>query len=415
MKLLEKTTRTYFLVTATAFLIAGAVIYFALLLIFDNQLNEKLVSDIDNVTSAIERSNPLPNYSPFIEAREIPVQKEMKFKAIDTLIFDPSEKEYTPFRQISFIKTFNGKSYFITARDTLIEKSDLLITISIITGLVFILLLISLYLINRKLSINIWKPFYKTLDDLRGFSYDKPEFRLSPVGQLEEFTELNETLEKLTQKVTTDYQSLKRFTEDASHEIQTPLAIIQSKLETLLQYPDLQKDQAVLINSAYASAIRISKLTQTLLLLTKIANDQFPEKKEVNFSELVEEKIKLFEDHLKEKSLTLKKEIKPECFLETNFFLLESLIMNLMGNAVKHCSTGGTINIVLDGNHLEISNSGIPLSVPSSKIFERFYKINKSSDSQGLGLAIVKEICLLNKWQIVYEYKDGLHKFFVIF
>ena len=161
-----------------------------------------------------------------------------------------------------------------------------------------------------------------------------------------------------------DYQSLKRFTEDASHEIQTPLAVIQSKLETLMQYPDLKKDQAELINSAYVYTLRISKLTQTLLLLTKIANDQFPEKKDINMAELIEEKIKMFEDHISEKSLKLNKEINPECILETNFFLAESLVINLIGNAVKHNVKKGMINIKLDKKHLEISNSGETLSVP---------------------------------------------------
>ena len=216
-------------------------------------------------------------------------------------------------------------------------------------------------------------------------------------------------------KVISDYQSLKRFTEDASHEIQTPLAVIQSKLETLVQYPDLKKDQAELIKSAYSSVQRISKLTQTLLLLTKIANDQFPEKRSMNLSDLLEEKIKLFEDQINGKSLTLKKEIEPDCFLETNFFLAESMIVNLVGNAVKHCITGGIINIRLNKSKLEILNSGVSFSVLSSKLFERFFKVNASSESQGLGLSIVKEICSLNEWKIGYLYEDNQHKFIVEF
>jgi len=301
MRLLQKTNRTYFLISGTAFIIAGVVIYFVLSLIFKGQLNEKLMSDIEGVKRIIEINGTLPDYYPFIEAREISLQSERSYKTVDTLIFDATEKESIPFRQISLIASINGKKYFIAVRDTLLEKSDLLATIAIVTGSVFILLLISLYFINRKLSLNIWKPFYKTLDELKEFSHDKPGFRLSSVSQLDEFTELNKTLEKLTQKVISDYQSLKRFTEDASHEIQTPLSVIQSKLETLMQYPDLRKDQAELINSAYVYTIRISKLTQTLLLLTKIANDQFPEKKAVNLSELLEEKINIFEEsHLSE-------------------------------------------------------------------------------------------------------------------
>jgi two-component system, OmpR family, sensor kinase len=415
MRLLQKTNRTYFLISGTAFLIAGFIIYFVISSIFKDQLNEKLRSEIKSIKRTIERNGTLPNFYPFIELREAAGQSERSFETIDTLIFNGPDKEDIHFRQISLVNSINGKKYFIAARDTSFEESDLMATIAIVTGSVFILLLISLYFINRRLSLNIWQPFYKTLDELKEFSHDKPGFRLSSENQLDEFTELNKTLVKLTQKVISDYQSLKRFTEDASHEIQSPLAVIQSKLETLMQHPDLKKDQAELIKSAYSSVQRISKLTQTLLLLTKIANDQFPEKIVVNVSELIEEKTKSFEDHINGASLILQKEIEPECLLETNLFLVESMIINLIGNAVKHCTPGGIISIKLDKTHLEISNTGTPLSVPSSKLFERFYKINKSSGSQGLGLSIVKEICALNRWEIKYKYEGDQHIFIIIF
>jgi signal transduction histidine kinase len=150
-------------------------------------------------------------------------------------------------------------------------------------------------------------------------------------------------------------------------------------------------------------------------LLTKIANDQFPEKKEINLSELINEKISMFEGQISEKLLIVNKEISPDCFIETNFFLAESLLLNLIGNAVKHNIKEGTINIKLDKKRLEISNRGEKLPVPASKLFDRFYKTDNSSDSPGLGLAIVKEICRLNKWEIRYEYSDNLHTVIVDF
>jgi two-component system OmpR family sensor kinase len=415
MKLLQKSNRTYFLISASAFIIAGIILYFVISFFFKDQLNEKLISDIKVIERTIANKGILPNYYPFIEIEEVSGISERSFETIDTLIFDEVEKKDIPFRQISIIKSIDGKSYLIAARDTLIEEDDLLGVIAIVTGSVFILLLICLYFMNRKISLNTWKPFYKTLEELKEFSHDRLDFRLSKVNQPDEFRELNNTLDLLTQKVISDYQSLKRFTEDASHEIQNPLAVIQSKLEALMQNPELKEDQAELLNSAYSNTLRISKLTQTLLLLTKIANDQFPEKIEVNISELLEEKIKLFEDHINVRSLVLNKEIDPECYLDTNYFLAESLITNLIGNAVKHCNTEGIINILLKNNQMEISNTGDRFEEPFSKIFERFYKINKSSDSHGLGLAIVKEICNLNRWHINYEYTNDLHKFIVNF
>jgi signal transduction histidine kinase len=415
MRLLQKINRAYFLVSVTAFVIAGAVIYFVLSFIFEGQLNEKLKADIENVKLTISKNGKLPNYYPFIESREVQGQSIRLYESIDTLVFDPAEEEIIPYRQISLITPINGKEFFIAARGTLLEKSDLLATIVIVIICVFMMLLTSLYFINRKLSLNIWKPFYKTLNELKDFSHDKPGFRLSSGSHLEEFTELNNSLEKLTSKVISDYQSLKRFTEDASHEIQTPLSVIQSKLETLMQYPDLMKDQADLINSAYVYTLRISKLTKTLLLLTKIANDQFPERKSVNISVLLDEKIKLFDDNIISKSLIINKDIEPDCILETNFFLAESFVVNLLNNAVNHSSSAGIIEIRLDKGYFEISNPGKPLSVPASKLFDRFYKSDKSSDSYGLGLAIVKEICNLNKWEINYKYENGLHKITVKF
>jgi signal transduction histidine kinase len=416
MKLLQKTNRAYFIVSGTAFIIAGVVFYFVISFFFKDQLNEKLFHDIRHITRTIKRNGTLPSYYPFIEIREVPGQPTRPYEVKDTsIILDAAEKREILFRQISLVTNINNKEYFIAARDTLLEEDDLLGVIALVTSSFFFLLLVSLYFINRKLSLNIWRPFYNTLDELKGFTYDRSDFKLSSLSQPEEFKELTDALEKLTQKVISDYQSLKRFTEDASHEIQTPLAVIQSKLETLMQYPDLKKEQAEIINSAYSYTLRISKLTKTLLLLTKIANDQFPEKKLVNLSELLKEKIDMFEDHILGKSLSLNKDIAPDCYLETNFFLAESLLINLIGNSVKHSISEGIINIRLDKNHLEISNTGESLSIQTSKLFVRFYKKNQSSDSPGLGLAIVNEICSLNKWDISYVYEDNLHKVVVKF
>ncbi len=415
MRLLQKTNQAYFIISFSALIIAAIVLYFVLSWIFRDQLNESLLSDIEVVKKSIEKNNVLPNYYPYIEVVEEPQKSVGPFESIDTLIFDQGENELVPYRQISVVTEINDKKYFIAARDTLLEKSDLLLTIIIVTGFVFILMLIILYYVNRNLSLKIWKPFYKMLDELKEFSHENPDFRLTSVGDTDEFRELNKTLDKLTKRVISDYQSLKRFTEDASHEIQTPLAVIQSKLETLMQDPELKKGQAELLSSAYSYTLKVSKLTRTLLLLTKIANDQFPDKKQVNFSQLIEEKESMLAAIIAEKKLEIKKDISGEVFIKTNLVLAESLVINLLGNAIRHCLTSTTIYIILNKNKFEITNSGTPLSVPPEKLFERFYKTDKSSESHGLGLSIVNEICSVNKWEINYKFEDDRHKFIVIF
>jgi signal transduction histidine kinase len=409
MKLLEKTNKTYLLLTGTAFIIAGVLFYLILSLIFNNQLDEKLLSDIEGIRLSIEKNGNKPNYFPFIEVKEVPDQLSGDFKKTDTLIFDPLEKEIIRYRQISIVTHINRQTYFIASRDALFEQSDLLISIVIITGSVFFMLLFSLYFINKKLSQRIWYPFFNTLNTLKEFSHYNTDFKIVEDSDIDEFIELNNTLNYLTKKIISDYQSLKRFTEDASHEIQTPLAVIQSKLETLLQYSGLKKEQTEIINSAYTSTLRISKLTQTLLLLTKIDNNLFPDKQTVNFSVLLEEKIEIFEDHINRKELKIKKEIIKDCQIVTNYFLADSMIMNLFGNAFKYCPKNGSVNISLNSGYLTISNTGAPLSAEPSKLFDRFFKENKTSDSPGLGLSIVKRICEVNNWIINYANEGERH------
>jgi hypothetical protein len=164
MKLLKKTNRTYLLISGTAFIIAGVVTYFILSYLLKEQMNEKLMSDIEDVKRTISRNDILPNYYPFIESREVDGQPERTYEIKDTLIFDVNEEGSIDFRQISLIYSANGKNYFIAARNELFESSDLLATIVIVIGLVFILLLLSLYFINKKLSVKIWKPFHDTID-----------------------------------------------------------------------------------------------------------------------------------------------------------------------------------------------------------------------------------------------------------
>jgi len=415
MRLIEKTGRAYFWISLSAFVVAGAIIYFALTYILRKTLNENLLSDIEAVKRNIAEKNIIPSYSPYIDVKEVAGSNKPGLEASDTLIFDQGEQESITFRQVSRLVSINGKNYLITAREALLEKSDLALTIAVVTGSVLIALLVIIFLVNRKLSLRLWKPFYRILDELKRFSFKSNEFRFSSAGDLEEFNELKYDLEILTGKILSDYQALKRFSEDASHEMQTPLAIIQSKLETLMQHADLDKEQYELINTAYSYTLKVSRLAQTLLLLTKISNDQFADKQMVNLSEILKEKISVLEDIFNDKQLTVMKDIEEGIKKETNTYLAESLVMNLLMNAFSHSSSYSTVGIVLDENELIISNTGLPFLSDPDKMFDRFFKEDKSSSSHGLGLSIVKEICSANRWKIRYQYENGRHNFIVTF
>jgi hypothetical protein len=157
MKLLKKTNRTYFVISASAFIVSGVVIYLVLSFIIREQLNEKLLSDRLSVIRNIEKDGSVPNFYPFIEVKEILGQPERPVVSKDTLIFDVNEKENIPFRQISSVDVIKGGKYLIVVRDTLLEKSDMLMIIGTAIGVVFVLLNIILYFINNRLFLSGFK------------------------------------------------------------------------------------------------------------------------------------------------------------------------------------------------------------------------------------------------------------------
>jgi two-component system sensor histidine kinase QseC len=159
----------------------------------------------------------------------------------------------------------------------------------------------------------------------------------------------------------------------------------------------------------------LSKLTKALLFLAKIENNQFEDSEKINFSIIVSNQIELLKDFIAEKSLTVSVRLEDNFILKSNYLLTESLATNLLGNAVRHSIPDGNIHIGLTNGSFRISNTGAPLKVPTEKLFNRFYKVNMTSDSPGLGLSIVNKICEVNNWKLDYKVENDLHTVTVTF
>jgi signal transduction histidine kinase len=223
-----------------------------------------------------------------------------------------------------------------------------------------------------------------------------------------EFKILNDVLKTMTEKIAFDYRNLKEFSENAAHEMQTPLSIIQSKLELLIQSENLNAKQMEDVQAVYESATRLSKLTQALLLLAKIENNQFTELQPIKIEELIKTKINLFKELAKHKSISVEMELK-SLVIKMHPMLADILVSNLIANAIKHNIEGGNLSIELNREGFVIRNSGTPLNVSPQVLFQRFRKANPASDSLGLGLAIVKAICTVYGFSLEYKYIDNLH------
>ncbi|MEI6945885.1 HAMP domain-containing sensor histidine kinase [Paraflavisolibacter sp. H34] len=269
-----------------------------------------------------------------------------------------------------------------------------------------------LYLITRHLLHLLWKPFHTILDELKRFDPRAPEpIRITP-SSTDEFNELGAGVQLMTLKMIRDYQSLKEFTDHASHEMQTPLAVMNSKLDLFIQAPCLTELQLLHAQAIYEAIGKLSRLSRGLLLLTRIENNQYAEEQWVNIGELVQKKMADLEGVVQTKGLTLAPHLEP-IRVRMNRQLAEILLNTLLGNALRHSHKGATILVGSKDDRFWVSNSGrAPLDADG--IFRRFYR-SQQSDGTGLGLAIARQICHRYGFLLNYEFLDHRHHFSVKF
>jgi signal transduction histidine kinase len=231
-----------------------------------------------------------------------------------------------------------------------------------------------------------------------------------PAPAVAEFAELNQALNGFSQRLVADYESLREFTANAAHETQTPLAIMQAQLEQLLQVPALAEDPAVapLVADLYGAALRLSRLHQALSLLSKIENRQFPEAQPVRLDLLLTEKVTQFEPLFEARELRYGLNVSGEpVAVRMHPGLADSLLQNLLQNAVKHNVRGGEVSLYLSATELRVSNTGRAVDGDPARFFERFRKHNAASESPGLGLSIVQQICSYYGFGLDYKLAEA--------
>lgn len=236
-----------------------------------------------------------------------------------------------------------------------------------------------------------------------------------PNTSTNEFRQLNRFVNEMTHKARRDYLSVKEFSENASHEIQTPLSIAQGKLELLQEMPGLTMEQSELIQAAQYSLLKLSKLSEALLLLTKIDNKEFAAQEEVDFSRIVQCCLCNFAEISGLKGLEFTSEVEEKVLLYMDATLADILVVNLVKNAIRHNIPEGWIHVKLTKNQLCVENTGHPPKVPTQQLFERFQKNHQTDGSLGLGLSIVKKICDINQFTVSYTYLDAIHQICVKF
>ncbi|MBT2560831.1 sensor histidine kinase [Pedobacter sp. ISL-68] len=415
MKLSNRYNKANILTSIVVLIITGIIYYVVIHFILTEKLDRDLAVEENEINQYVNTFHKLPLPASYLD-QQISYKtlsgiiSEREF--LNTIYFNPKERENEPGRSLITVVHLDGKTIEVTITKSRVESEDLIRIILLITLGITVVLLLSLLLINRFVLNRLWRPFYSTLNRMKTFEVTRMDTIEQEPTKIDEFNELNKSVNAMAERVRQDYKELKSFTDNASHEMMTPLAVINSKLDSLLQTESFTEQQGALLEDIYHATGRLSRLHQSLLLLAKIENNLIPDFQEIDLKEMVEVKGRQFQELFEKDGLSLTTNLQV-VEIKMSRYLADILLNNLFSNAVRHNIIDGYIRVELSSVALIMANSGKPGNI-QSKIFDRFSK-SADSEGMGLGLAITKQICNLYGFRISYQEENGEHVFTVYF
>jgi signal transduction histidine kinase len=419
-KTLQQKNTRYFLIWLPFVLLIGTLLFYVLMSTHAHHMEEEqldlkqenvwnaLLANQDTLASHITGEFDLQKgASPHSDLLDIQQ---------DTSIYYAANKERVSFKKLTRQYQLNGQTYQLTTYISSREITHLIVKVFIAELFIFILLLAAIVIINQKSSGLLWKPFYATMKRVNEYDIiNNQALRLTKQTGILEFDQLNQVITQLIGNVTQAFSNQKQFVENASHELQTPLAIIRSKLDLLINSSGLTEETAHLLADITEANDRLSQMNRNLLLLTKIDNNQFPDRSTINVSDTIEKLLAYYQEHYLGDLPLIRKSIQQGIRVNADASLLEILLNNLINNAFVHNVPDGYIQIQLTSRELLIENTGHPIEGGTDQLFERFRKGREQSHTTGLGLSLVKRICHIYHFDLHYSYSENVHRLTVNF
>mgnify|MGYP000550626588 FL=1 len=403
MKLLTKTSLNFISASVIFFLVGSIVMYFSVRNIVAEDLQNRLLEQKNEFFNQVTQNKLEDLASEVVFIQE--VQKELAHSFSDTVLI-VSEK-YMLYRKLQFSYLHNEQHYKVSILQ-LQNQSDKLFKKIVIMNVGFAMLFfLIVFFVNRQSIKNSLKVFYSTINKLEDFQVNKAQELTLDAAEVDEIKKLNDVFEKMSEQIRKDFEAQKEYTENVAHELQTPLAIISSKADELMQADNLTKEQMEQLDLLLETTNRLSKINQSLIFLTKIDNRFYTEGITFSLNDLIKEKLVIFETAIEDKNLKLVLDLKDETHIYMDPYLAETLVVNLLKNAIVHNEKGGEISIKLENKCLIIANSGIALAFPETDIFKRFIRSEYNKKSLGIGLSIVQRICELYGFNIEYQFQEN--------
>lgn len=334
------------------------------------------------------------------------VEGKVKQRFSDTLLYVPSEGEVEAVRLLTKGFKHQGVRYQLQIYSSTVEEEDLLETLLIALVVLYVVLLLTIMLVQRFVLRRTWQPFHAILNRLKTFRLGTPTQVSEVATGVYEFRELKAAADVLMRHASEAYAQQRAFTENAAHELQTPLAIAINKLELLAEQQAGEEERMEVVSEVIALLERLTRLNRSLLLLARIENRQFLDERPVHFGQLATQVLDEFADLATHREVELSIEVHAALQRMMDPALARTLITNLVKNAIVHNMRGGRATVQVYADRVVVSNTGQDRALDTERIFDRFYKQTTTDAGTGLGLAIAKAIAELYGLQLHYAFHD---------
>lgn len=419
MKLLSYTYRKLALLLFLLMAVWGVLFYYA---IIDEVVDETddtlenygeiLMESALHDPSILETEGSLMSFYKFTPISE---EEGRHYRQVfyDATVYIELEDEDEPVRVMcTAFRMPDGQYYELKLMISILERDDMVEAMLWYLGALFLLFLICTSIGIQLVMKGVFRPLHRLLDWLHCIQPGKEVPPLDNPTKIREFRQLSDAALDMGNRSYKAYEEQKQFIENASHELQTPLAIVRGKVELLAESEGMTEQQMEQLDEIYATLGRAVKLNKSLLLLSRIENGQYTEMEDVSVDEILDELLPDLMDIYEHKQVRLIRKREEQPFIiRCNHSLAQILVSNLVKNSLLHNREEGELQVLTTPTSLVIKNTGdVPLD--GEKLFRRFYHgMDGKKDSTGLGLAIARSIALSSSLKLTYEWQDGMHTF----